>query len=143
MLKIRKIRNNDYDALIKLWQKAKLSYRPKGRDSKKNIAKQLKQHNTIYLVAELDNKIIGSILGTHDSRRGYLNRLAVLPEYQKKGIARQLVKAVEKYLGKKGIQIVTCLIEDWNKTSLKVFEKLGYQRHNDIIYFSKRKSPQV
>jgi ribosomal protein S18 acetylase RimI-like enzyme len=142
-LKIRRLCIDDYPRLIKLWEQAKLPYRPKGRDKRKNIGQQIKQPNTIYLVAELNKKIVGSILGTHDSRKGYINRLAVLSEYQNQGIGRRLVKAVEKYMEHLGIKIITCLVEDWNKTSLKAFQRLGYKKHKDIIYFSKRKSAHI
>ena len=140
---IRKFKIKDYDAVVALWEKARLPYKPKGRDSRKSIEKQIKQANTIYLVAELNNKIIGSVLGTSDSRRGYINRLAVLPVFQNRGIGRQLVKEVEKQMYKIGIGIITSLVEDWNKTSLKVFQRMGYKKHKDIIYFSKRKSSQI
>jgi hypothetical protein len=80
-LRIRKLRVADYDVLIKIWKKAKLSYRPYGRDSLVNIKQQIKQSYSIYLVAELDGKMIGAVLGTHDGRKGWINRLAVLPRY--------------------------------------------------------------
>jgi N-acetylglutamate synthase len=140
---IRKFKIKDYDAVIALWEKASLPYKPKGRDSKKNIAKQIKHANTTYLVAELNNNIIGTVLGTHDSRRGYINRLAVMPAFQNRGVGRRLVKEVEKHMDKIGIGIITSLVEDWNKTSSKVFQRMGYKKHKDIIYFSKRKSPQI
>jgi len=35
------------------------------------------------------------------------------------------------------------MVEDWNPMSLEVFERLGYKRHPDIVYFSKRKNPEV
>ena len=139
----RKFKIKDYDKVIVLWKKAHLPYKPKGRDSRKNIAQQIKQANTIYLVAEQDKIIVGAVLGTHDSRKGYINRMAVMPEFQNKGIGRHLVKEVEKHMHKIGIGIITCLVEDWNKTSLKVFKRLEYVEHKDIRYFSKRKNSQI
>jgi ribosomal protein S18 acetylase RimI-like enzyme len=140
---VRKFKIRDYDAVIALWEKTHLPYKPKGRDSRKNIEKQIKQANTIYLVAEQNNIIIGAVLGTHDSRKGYINRLAVMPAFQNRGIGRRLVKEIEKHMHKNGIGIITSLVEDWNKTSLKAFQRMGYKKHKDIIYFSKRKSSQI
>lgn len=143
-MKIRKLKIKDYDELIELWQKVKLlSYRPYGRDRRDNIKNQLKQKYSIFLVAEIKGRIIGSIFGTHDGRRGWINRLAVLPDYQRQGIGARLVKAVEKQLTQQGIDIVASLIEDENQVSMKVFERLGYKKHNDIVYFSKRKNQKV
>ncbi len=42
-----------------------------------------------------------------------------------------------------GIEIIASSIEDWNTVSMKVFERLGYKRHPDIIYFTKRKNSDV
>lgn len=136
---IRKLRPGDYDALIALWKVAKLPYKRCGRDNRESIVRQLKLHNSIYLVAELDGKLVGSVLGTHDGRKGWINRLAVLPAYRRRGIARRLVTEVERRLHKIGIDIVACQIEDWNKVSMKIFKKLGYKPHPDIIYFTKRR----
>jgi len=87
--------------------------------------------------------LIGSIFGTHDGRKGWINRLAVDPAHQRQGIAARLVREVEDRLYERGIGIIACLVEDWNSISLQVFEKLGYTRHQDIIYFTKRKYPDI
>jgi ribosomal protein S18 acetylase RimI-like enzyme len=134
---------NDYTTIIALWKEANIPSRPQGRDSRKNIAIQLRQPNGYYLVAEADKKIIGVILGTHDGRKGWINHLVVAPSYRKKGIGKQLVTRVEHHFSALGIDIVACLIEDWNMASMKVFEQLGYTKHNDILYYSKRKSPKT
>jgi N-acetylglutamate synthase len=130
----------DYDAVLALWAEGNIPSRPKGRDSRKNIAIQLHQPNCYFLVAVAGNKIIGAVVGTHDGRKGWINRLVVTPSFQKKGIGRQLVTAVEQHFSAQGIDIVACLIEDWNTTSMQVFEQLGYTKHTDIFYYSKRKS---
>ena len=142
-LKIRDFEIEEYDILIELWEKAELPYRPLGRDSKENISKQIEQPNISFLFVEIEDKIIGSIIISHDGRKGWINRIAILPEYRNLGIASYLIDDAEKRLKKIGIKIVASLIEDWNLKSLKLFDKLGYIRHPDIIYFTKRKSAEV
>ena len=41
-MEIRKLTINDYEEIIKLWSRARLPYKPKGRDSKEAIAAQMK-----------------------------------------------------------------------------------------------------
>ena len=142
-LVIRKFRIEDYDALIKLWNDAGLSHKPKGRDRRDKIEQELKRGNAIFLVAELDGKLVGSVFGTHDGRKGWINRLAVAPEFQRMGIAKKLIEEAEKRIYKLGIEIIACLIEDWNVKSMKVFEKSGYTKHPNILYLTKRKNPDV
>jgi len=142
-LKIRDFEIEEYDILIELWEKAELPYRPLGRDSKENISKQIEQSNISFLFVEIEEKIVGSIIISHDGRKGWINRVAILQEYRKLGIASLLINDAEKRLKEIGIDIVACLIEDWNIQSLKLFDNLGYIRHSDIIYFTKRESAEV
>ncbi|MEA3457242.1 MAG: GNAT family N-acetyltransferase [Candidatus Thermoplasmatota archaeon] len=140
---IREFHIEDYDEIITLWNDAQLPYKPKGRDRRDKIEYEVKQGNPIFLVAELSGKLVGSILGTHDGRKGWINRLAIAPEFRRKGIARKLVAEMEDRLSKFGIEIIACLVEDWNTESIKVFEKLEYKRHSDIVYFTKRRNFEV
>ena len=140
---IRKLRIEDYDDLIALWENAGLPCKPKGRDQREHIKRELKGSNAFFLVAEKDGSLIGSIFGSHDGRKGWINRVAVAPAFRRHGIAAKLVKEVENRLYAMGIEIIACLIEDWNILSIQVFERLGYKRHPDIIYFSKREHHDV
>ena len=135
---IKKLTTDEYNSLISLWKKVGLPYKPHGRDSRESIKHQLQQPTSIYLAAYIRNKMIGVILATHDGRKGWINRVAVLPNYQKRGIAKRLVSEVENRFFKLGIRIYACLIEDWNKVSKKFFEHLGYKTYKDIFYLTKR-----
>jgi ribosomal protein S18 acetylase RimI-like enzyme len=140
---IRKMTIKDYEPLVALWKKGDLPYRPQGRDSKQHIAQQLRQRTSLYYVAEQEGTIIGAILGTHDGRKGWINRLVVAPAYRKKGIAKRLVREVEQHLTVAGIDIIASLVEAENEVSENVFERLGYTKHTDLLYYSKRKNMRV
>jgi len=140
---IREFSIEDYDSLITLWNDAQLTFKLKGRDKRDKIEYELKQGGDIFLVAEINGKLVGSVFGTHDGRKVWINRLAVSPEFQRQNIAKKLIAEVEERFFEIGIDIVACLIEDWNTKSLQVFEKLGYKNHSDIVYFSKRKNSNV
>jgi ribosomal protein S18 acetylase RimI-like enzyme len=143
--KIRPFRAADYDRVMELWAECGLPLKPKGRDSRASIASQLGQANVHFLVAEEGGKgrVIGTVLATHDGRKGWINRLAVDPEQRKRGLGRRLVREAERWLESQGLDILACLIEEANAVSMAVFERLGYKKHADIIYFAKRKYPGV
>jgi ribosomal protein S18 acetylase RimI-like enzyme len=136
---IRALRIEDYEALITLWKEAKLPFKPEGRDRKEKIENELKQPMAIYLVAELDTKIIGSVFGTQDGRKGWINRVAVAPAYRRQGIAHRLIQEAEARITNLDIDVIACLIEDGNLSSMKVFESLGYSRNSKLLYFNKKK----
>jgi ribosomal protein S18 acetylase RimI-like enzyme len=140
---IRDFRAGDYDALLALWDFAGLPYRPKGRDARAEIERQAHEPTAIYLVAEADGEIVGAVLGTHDGRRGWINRLAVLPEYRRRNVGATLVAEVERRLAVEGIEIFACLIEEGNDGSKAFFDELGYERFGGISYYTKRKRDDV
>ena len=140
---IRDFRIEDYDRLTALWKEAGLGYRPRGRDSRRRIEAELKTGTSIFLLAEMDGHMVGSVIGTHDGRKGWINRLAVHPSYRHRGLAKKLVAEVEDRLSQVGLEVIACLIQKENTASLQLFQSLGYERMSDIVYLSKRKSPEA
>lgn len=133
----------DYLLLTELWEKSGLPYKPKGRDSKENIEREVKLDCNQFLFAEVDHEYVGSVIVTHDGRKGWINRVAVLPEFRNRGIARKLVETSEQWLDSQGIGIVACMVEDYNEDSFEVFQKLGYIPFEGVRYLTKRKFPEI
>jgi len=140
-MKIRELCAEDYNVVVDIWRRAGLPYRPEGRDSKERFQIEIQQDTAEFLGAQIEGTLVGVVLGTHDGRKGWINRLAVLPEYRHRGIGKLLVDHAERRLNERGIRIVTCLIEGDNDASKAFFQRLGYVSHPDIAYFAKRSSP--
>ena len=113
------------------------------RELGKIILKELDNPQEAFFFAEHKDRVIGTILVSHDGRKGWINRLAVIPEYRDKGLAAKLIETAEKFLSEQNIEIFACLIEEWNKSSKQLFQKLGYKRTDDIIYYTKKKHLEV
>jgi ribosomal protein S18 acetylase RimI-like enzyme len=142
-LTIRKISIEKYDELIEVWNRAGLPIRSTGRDSYESLEKQLASGKVVILADDHDGILRGLILLSHDDRKGWINRLAVLPEYRRQGIATLLLQEAEKFFLSRGIEIFTALIESENVDSIIFFEKAGYKMWSDIYYFSKRARPDI
>jgi ribosomal protein S18 acetylase RimI-like enzyme len=142
-MEIQKLTINNYEEIIKLWTRASLPYKQKGRDRKEAIAAEMKANPEFFLGAFEDNRLVGMVIISCDTRKGWLNRLAVDPDYRRCGIAKALIDESEKILRKHGIRIFCALIEDYNTASKELFEECGYVEHRDILYFSKRDSNEV
>ena len=125
MMTIREFHIEDYDALVTLWRETGLPYKPQGRDRRDRIEREIRGPNVTFLVAEVEDQLVGSVLATHDGRKGWINRLAVTPAFRFRGIAKKLVAEAENRLSSQGIEIVACLIEDWNVDSKRFFETIG------------------
>ena len=135
---IRPAKADDYDAVAVVWSAAGLPASLRGRDSREGVVEQLKWFPTSYLVAEVDGRIVGVVLGTHDRRKGWINRLAVHPRFRRRGIAARLITACEKALRAEGIDIIATLIEEGNETSICVFEHSGYRSDVPARYCRRR-----
>jgi N-acetylglutamate synthase len=142
-LKFRKFKITDYDLLISIWEVSGLLYKPQGRDSRENIEREIRNKNTDFIFCESAGKTVGAVLITSDGRKGWINRLAVIPEFRRKGIARKLIKEAERILARQNLGIITCLIEADNLVSRNIFRELDYVEHKEIIYFAKRLYPDV
>ncbi|MGM0484096.1 MAG: GNAT family N-acetyltransferase [Candidatus Krumholzibacteriota bacterium] len=140
---IREFRPDEYDSLTGMWSASGLSFKPSGRDRRERLISELRDGPGTLLVAEVDGDIAGSVLVTHDGRKGWINRLAVLPGLRRRGIARRLVEEAQRRLDQAGIEITAVLIEGDNPESRNLFRKLGFAEHGDIVYFSRRKHPGV
>ncbi len=139
---IRDLRLEDYEAVTHLWAEAGLPFRRQGRDSVVKIALELTRGSAVFLVAEARGSLVGVVLGTHDGRKGWINRLAVARSYRRMGVGRRLVNEVEDRLGALGIDVVAALIETHNAQSLTFFRRIGYAHDPGIEYMSKRASQE-
>jgi len=141
-IRIRLLRLSDYDAMIDVIDACGLHPRLRGRDSRKAVAAQLRSRQTVYLGAFDGDRLIGTVFGTHDTRKGWINRLAVLPEYRHRGIARRLVRAAERGLRARGMEIFAALIDSENAASRILFAELGYTTH-DILYYRRKLRDEI
>jgi ribosomal protein S18 acetylase RimI-like enzyme len=137
---IRKLTIEDYDGLIRVWADAGLPYRPFGRDSRDHIAKEMQRPDTAFIGLFEDGQLVAAGLATFDGRKGWINRVAVDPDYRRRGLAGEVIRACESFLENLGAEIISCLIEDYNLPSMALFQKHGYLYYEDVLYFSKRKS---
>jgi ribosomal protein S18 acetylase RimI-like enzyme len=140
---LRRLTIDDHAAILALWQRAGLhSIRPEGRDSRSEFAWQL-EHGQLAIGLEEGDQLIGVVLVTHDTRKGWINRLAIDPDYRRKGYGEQLTHAAEEALREGGMKVIAAFIEEGNEPSLALFEKLGYAVHQNIYYVSKRDSVEA
>ena len=134
---IRPATADDYEQMVAVWSACGMRISLAGRESKEAFQRQLQQFPDSYLVAIHGSQVVGVVLGSHDHRKGWINRLAVLPAYRRRGFASALVLACEAAIRSLGIKIVAALVEPGNTSSAALFEKLGYLEDVPVRYFRK------
>jgi len=140
---IRPLSIDDYDEIIRVWGVAGLPYKPIGRDSQEKMAKEMKNANCAFYGMFEDNIMIGLVIANYDGRRGWINRLAIDPDYRGRGLAARLIDMAEDFLRSMGALVICALIEEMNYPSVSCFQASGYNLEDNIKYFTKRSSPEA
>ncbi|HUU45775.1 MAG TPA: GNAT family N-acetyltransferase [Acidobacteriota bacterium] len=142
-LNIRPLDATSVEDLLFLWRAAELDHRPRGRDSADELRREMDDDPGLFIGAFAGQRLVGSILATDDGRRGWINRLAVHPEFRRRGLAEKLIDAAEERIRRRGIRIIAALVMESNHPSRRVFEARGYTSMPDVLYYSKRDNPDV
>jgi ribosomal protein S18 acetylase RimI-like enzyme len=129
----RKGRPEDIDRVLELWIQAGAT--PKPTDTSEDLARLLGQSQAMLLLAEVDGHVVGTVIGGWDGWRGNIYRLAVLPEYRRRGIAAALMREVDAALSDLGVRRITALVEhdhSWAVGFWNALERAGY-RHDPTM----------
>jgi len=133
---IREFKIDDYLIVADLWQAAGLILRP--GDELEDVKLKLQRDPDLFLVAEQDDTIVGSVIGGWDGRRGWIYHLAVKPDHQRKGIGLGLVRELEKRLASKGAKKVNAQVYKRNERSSEFFRTIGYETQPDLMMIGKQ-----
>ncbi len=127
MLQLREFTLEDYDAVLALWQNAGEGLGIGRSDTRKEIAKKLQRDPDLFLVAEDDGKIVGTVIGGYDGRRGLIYHLAVARAYRQRGIGTLLMNEVERRLRAKGCVRAYLLIKRGNEQVVEFYRQRGWE----------------
>jgi ribosomal protein S18 acetylase RimI-like enzyme len=120
--------------VIDLWQKCGLEIGHS--DTKESLRQQLQRDEDLFIIAEEDNRIVGAVLGRWDGRRGWLNHLAVAPDYRHQRLGSLLVAQLEERLKAKGCEKLNLFIAASNSGVQGFYQFLGYTR-DELIFMEK------
>jgi ribosomal protein S18 acetylase RimI-like enzyme len=134
-IKIREFRDpEDYPAVYNLWQNAGPGIHLRRSDQPEEIARKLERDPDLFLLAELDGELIGSVLGGFDGRRGMMYHLAVANPFRQQGVASMLVDELERRLRAKGCIRYYLLVTTDNDTAIRFYERRGWERMDLYAY---------
>jgi ribosomal protein S18 acetylase RimI-like enzyme len=122
---IRPFQPTDETAVIDLWQRCELT-RP-WNDPHQDIQRKLKVQPELFLLGEIDGKVVASVMAGFDGHRGWVNYLAVCPTQRLRGLGRQLMEEVERRLTALGCPKLNLQVREGNQAVLAFYERLGYR----------------
>jgi len=125
---------DDYPALIHLWQSAGPGIHVRRSDEPDEMLKKLARDPDLFLVAESDGQIVGSVIGGFDGRRGMMYHLAVAADHRLHGMGAALMEALEERLRAKGCIRYYLMVTKDNESAIRFYEKRGWERMDLYTY---------
>jgi ribosomal protein S18 acetylase RimI-like enzyme len=106
-------------------------------DTLEEIQKKLKRDPDLFLVAELNKEIVGTVIGGYDGRRGMIYHLAVHKTVREQGIGATLLNEVEKRLQEKGCVKYYLLVLADNERAVQFYENRDWHEMKETRIFGK------
>jgi ribosomal protein S18 acetylase RimI-like enzyme len=138
---IRPMGPADCAAAVELWRRTE-GVRLNEADEPAALARYLVRNPGLCFVAADGGVLIGTVLGGHDGRRGFLHHLAVAPERRRRGIGRALVERSLAALQREGVGKCHILVVSDNEEGRAFWERLGWSVRADVNLMSRALAPQ-
>ena len=132
---IRTMTIEDFEQVHALWMTIKGFGIRSIDDSKEGVERFLKRNPTTSVVAEIDNKIVGSILCGHDGRRGCLYHVCVDEKYRRHGIGKAMVVYAIRPLNRKKINKVSLIAFTVNDIGNAFWNTIEWTERKDLNYY--------
>ena len=109
-------------------------------DEVSEVTRMLAHNPEFCLILELplpdENRIIGTVLGGFDGRRGWIHHLAILPEYGGKGYGKQLMTHLMQAFTHHGVVKFKLEIAGDRPQLIQFYQHLGWDLRPDLTTMS-------
>ena len=127
----------DYQQVLELWSSMERGVRVGRSDSPAEIEKKVARDPDLFLVAECEARIVGSVIGGFDGRRGMVYHLAVDSAFRNQGVGSRLMDEVESRLRARGCLKSYLLVAEDNHDVDAFYKKQGWQHMDTVHLFGK------
>jgi ribosomal protein S18 acetylase RimI-like enzyme len=134
-MQIRAYQIEDESTVVELWEQCGLT-RP-WNDPRKDIRRKLAAQPELFFVGLVEEKIVGTVMAGYEGHRGWINYLAVSPEFRRRGLGRLLMQHAERTLIGLGCPKINLQIRSANASATAFYRRLGYVE-DDVVSFGKR-----
>lgn len=132
---IRPFRKKDAEGVVAIWRATGL-LRP-WNDPYQDISHKQAMDDGLFLVAEEDDSVVGTVMAGYDGHRGWIYYLTVDPGLRGNGIGKALMGEAEGRLAERGCPKVNLQIRTGNQDVIAFYRHLGYQV-DDVVSVGKR-----
>lgn len=132
---IRETRPGDFDVIIRLWESVD---RHTGLADRREYLETFHAFSPeLFLVAEAEGRIVGTVIGGWDGWRANIARLSTHPDLRREGVAMALVQEIELRLRAKGARRIYALVDRRSPPAEPFWEAAGYAVNEKILQYSR------
>lgn len=121
----------DLDAMLDLWAQTD-GVGLNESDTPERLRGFLDRNPGLSLVARDGPRLVGGVLCGHNGRNGYLCHLAVVPEYRRHGLGRQMVERCLAALSAQGILKCQIFLYADNELGRQFWNRCGWAARNNL-----------
>ena len=130
---IRTATHRDLTAVVKLWALA--DAQPTVTDNVEALRSLVATDPTALLVADSGGEVVGSLIAAWNGWRGSFYRLAVHPDYRRRGLASSLVSEAETQLRDRGALRMDAIVAEGEQGAMSFWKSIGYELQIDRSRF--------
>lgn len=124
-LVIRNFYARDRVQVIALWREV-FPEDPPWNDPEAVIKRKLRRQRDLFLVGELEERVVATVLAGYDGFRGWISHLAVKQDKQSRGFGEKIMSEAERRLTILGCVKINLQVRSSNKKVIRFYEKCGY-----------------
>ena len=132
---IRQFHTDNREDVIELWSQCGL-VAPQN-NPERDIERKLQVNPEWFLVGELEGEVIATCMAGYEGHRGWINYLAVLPQYRRQGFATRMMQEAERILKDSGCPKINLQIRSSNEDVIAFYEAMDFKK-DDVLSMGKR-----
>jgi ribosomal protein S18 acetylase RimI-like enzyme len=130
---IRAARAGDGRRVLALWTDADAE--PSHTDDLASLARLIDHDPGALIVAEIDGRVVGTVIAGWDGWRGSVYRLVVAPDQRRSGVGRRLLAAAERRLAERGAVRLQAIVVSPNERAMGFWGESGWERQTGRVRF--------
>lgn len=96
--------------------------------SAESISAEVDNPLGVFLVALLDDEVVGYVGMHHVVDEGYIANLVVRDDLRRQGVATALLKSLDDYAEAQDMDFITLEVRETNNEAIALYEKNGYRK---------------
>jgi ribosomal protein S18 acetylase RimI-like enzyme len=131
---------SDRADVVELWHEV-FTDAPSWNNPEADIQRKMDVQRELFLVALVEQKLVGTAMAGYDGHRGWVYYVAVKQEHRRRGIGSALMRRVEVDLARMGCPKLNLQVRASNKKVVAFYKRLGYEVE-ERVSMGKRLEPK-